>query len=67
MNASQVISAIIAIEELLQKGPAAIAAIKAALSSDDEAALKAQLESLRQSNVAQYDLAQAALARVAGS
>lgn len=63
MNSQQVVQALLLITQLSAQLPTLIDAVRATLSADDEAVLKAELEKLREANVAAYDGAIAALRR----
>lgn len=61
MTATQIIQLLVAAQQLLIGLPALVEQFKATMSSEDEAALKAELAKLRASNTDAYNAAVSAL------
>lgn len=64
MDPKLILQAIVLLDTLLNRGPQLLAALKAAISSTDEEALKAELARLEASNDADFAAAKAALDRL---
>lgn len=67
MNAQTIIQFVVLLDAILTKGPALLAAAKAALSQTNEADLQVELKRLQDQNDVDYTTALAALDRVAGA